>query len=268
MCIILTCAPFRRPDEQTLKTCWDNNPDGAGFMFSRDGKVYGNKGFMTYDKLKSALKSVPDSSPLVIHFRIATSGGIATRTCHPYPVTCSMRLLHASKWVSDCGLAHNGVIDGMFTDDAAGISDTIFYTKTIVYTVKQTTHVHGETLATNNRATDMLRDTCGGSRLAILDGSGVIKRIGKWYEVATGICASNDTFARPRKWVSADKSSVGPWDEYGLPAKCAGCTSKTWCEAECPFCYDIARELGYTDDDYEQLYDDAFVSKGVNYYAY
>lgn len=270
MCIILTLNANARPDKdefaQLLGTCWQNNPDGAGFMFARNGKVHGYKGFMRLDDLQDALRVVPDSAPLVIHFRIATSGGIVPECTHPYPVTNNIRQLHALKWSAPAGIAHNGVIYGMFTDNGRGISDTVFYTKTIVTTVKRTVCNGSKTIATSTRAARMLSETCDGSRLALLDKNGAIKRIGKWDKVQTGVYASNSSYRAARAKAPA-KTVTAMWDDYGLPATCEGCTSKPWCETECPFCYEVAGSLGFSKDDYRNVYDPDFCEIGNDYYA-
>ena len=33
------------PEERILQNCFDNNPDGAGFMWPENGKVHIRKGF-------------------------------------------------------------------------------------------------------------------------------------------------------------------------------------------------------------------------------
>lgn len=269
MCIILTIDANTRPAKSEfralLETCWQNNPDGAGFMYSQGGKVHGYKGFMQPGELFDALRAVPVSCPLVVHFRIATSGGVNAECTHPYPVTNSISRLHSLKWTAPAGIAHNGVIYGMFTDNERGISDTAFYTKTIVSTVKRTVCTRSETLATSTRAARILTETCEGSRLAILDRDGNVKRIGKWDKVQTGVYASNASYRAARAGKAAETLPV--WDDFGLPETCEGCTSRGWCETECPFCFNVAESLGYTSDDYVSVYDSDFCEMGNSYYA-
>lgn len=45
MCIILSCKPGVLPSYDMIETCFDNNPDGAGFMTSDGVCVHGYKGF-------------------------------------------------------------------------------------------------------------------------------------------------------------------------------------------------------------------------------
>ena len=56
MCIIaIKEKGVAMPDLETLNNMWNNNPDGAGYMFPFDGKVHIRKGFMS---LKSSLKTL------------------------------------------------------------------------------------------------------------------------------------------------------------------------------------------------------------------
>ena len=41
MCIIIEKPKYAKtPSRKVLKNCWDNNPDGAGYMYNAGGKVY------------------------------------------------------------------------------------------------------------------------------------------------------------------------------------------------------------------------------------
>ena len=83
MCIIVAKEKgVEAPSFDTLKTCFVNNPDGAGFMYlNKNNKVQIYKGFMKFEDLKAKLESVYNELgntkdiPFVYHFRIGTSGG-------------------------------------------------------------------------------------------------------------------------------------------------------------------------------------------------
>ena len=50
MCIIIAKnRNGRLPSEEELKTSFEYNSDGAGFMYIDNGKVVIDKGYMTYD---------------------------------------------------------------------------------------------------------------------------------------------------------------------------------------------------------------------------
>ena len=59
MCIIAAKpAGVKMPDHETLENMWYGNPDGAGLMYAKDGKVIIRKGFMKYVDLLAALEEI------------------------------------------------------------------------------------------------------------------------------------------------------------------------------------------------------------------
>ena len=73
-----------------------NNPDGAGLMYAHAGRLYivrdlvNEKIIARYYELRKAMPTVP----IVLHFRIATDGGITTDNCHPYRISANTALVH------------------------------------------------------------------------------------------------------------------------------------------------------------------------------
>jgi hypothetical protein len=48
MCIaVYKRVGVKMPSDKILETCFENNSDGAGYMFAHGGKVNIKKGFMT-----------------------------------------------------------------------------------------------------------------------------------------------------------------------------------------------------------------------------
>ena len=57
MCIICVSPKrVRQPNVTTIRRMFQNNPDGAGYMFARDGKVTISKGFMNVDEYIEAIR--------------------------------------------------------------------------------------------------------------------------------------------------------------------------------------------------------------------
>ena len=236
MCIILSCDPHCRPDAETLRRCWDSNPDGGGVMWCEGGKVEIVKGLMTFRDLLAAVDYAPAESPLVVHMRIGTSGGYGAEVTHPYPITSKIDALHALDVESTYGIAHNGVLPYP-TDDAAGISDTVYYVQHVVSKIaaKKSVRKRGG-ICQCHTAKRRLADTSKGSRLALLDYMGHVLLIGAgWETVTPGIQASNGTWRAPR-WgryysflddddADADELAL---DDDGLPYYSDSCT---WCDA-------------------------------------
>lgn len=214
MCIILTCEKYVRPDYDLLETCFWNNPDGAGIMWTEDDAVQIVKGFDDVVDLAEAIKCVPDDSRLVVHMRIATSGGIDVGTCHPFPVCDSLEFLHASDVECDVGIAHNGVIAGMPTDAKKGISDTVYFVGHIVNDLYSGEGITKSVLRRIKRAAP-------GNRFAVMTSDGTVHRLGNgWETVTKGIQASNGSWRYDRYLYSYGTKSNGrysytyDWDDW------------------------------------------------------
>lgn len=243
MCIILTCDANKRPSSETLATCWTANPDGAGFAYATGAAVEVSKGYMTYGSLEEALATVPVSSPLIIHFRIGTSGGYGPEVTHPYPVTSDLTALHALDVSCPVAIAHNGVLP-YDSDDERGVSDTVAYIQRVVSRVARLRPVraHGG-LCESSKARRALRRTSQGSRLALIDAAGHLLRIGEgWETIEQGVYASNCSW-RPLKSRYASLYGRLGYDcpdeddgYYELPDYCYGCDVYEYCRETGPFC--------------------------------
>jgi len=140
MCIILhKPINIQLPDIQTLETCYNNNSDGAGFMYQHDKRVHVQKGFMTFNSLISALNELQQKiniidTNLTIHFRLASHGRITAGNCHPFPVTKNQNKLKAKSCITDLAVVHNGIIP--FTSYNRSTSDTILFVKDYLTEIK------------------------------------------------------------------------------------------------------------------------------------
>ena len=113
MCIIaIKEKGIDMPNEKILEAMFEHNPDGAGFMYAKAGQVHIRKGFMTYTAFKKAIDTLENVKelPLVMHFRIATSGNIDAGTCHPFPISNKRKVLRKIDITTDIGVVHNGII--------------------------------------------------------------------------------------------------------------------------------------------------------------
>jgi predicted glutamine amidotransferase len=116
MCIIAIKPPHHKMiDESIIETMFQNNPDGSGYMYSYNNKVHIEKGFMTLKELLNSLDSLKkkvniEEIPLILHFRISTSGKTDGATCHPFPITSDLNALRKTHVITNLGMAHNGVI--------------------------------------------------------------------------------------------------------------------------------------------------------------
>ena len=133
MCIIaIKNKNIKMWDDSIIKVMFKNNPDGAGFMYAKNGKVYINKGFMKVEHFLVALKKNDLTTyPVVLHFRIGTHGGNTKGNTHPFPLTCKIPLLQKTHVVTDVGIVHNGIINSIIPRKK--ISDTMEYIATVLY---------------------------------------------------------------------------------------------------------------------------------------
>lgn len=214
MCIIaIKPSGAKLPDEQTIKTMFERNPHGAGFMYPYKGRVEIRKGFMTYDGFIQALRNVHnhigDGAPIVMHFRITTHGGTCPENTHPFPLTndiAEMKKLYCSAKI---GIAHNGIINIKPRDNT--VSDTQEYIASVMYPVYR----HNKRFYKTQRILNGIRDTINGSRMAILTGEGKVYRIGNWVE-KDGCFYSNDSFKeRDTRWAYTYSYTpkTAPWED-------------------------------------------------------
>ena len=186
------------PDYKTLKNCFENNEDGAGYMFAHNGKVHIVKGLMTFSgfikSLTSSVKKFGQDIPYVLHFRWSTQAGVTRDCTHPFPLSKSMDDLRKLKTDCDIGIAHNGIIHLTSSyDERIAHSDTMeFITDYLSLIIKDREYY-------KDKRTIKLIDRLTDSKLAILDGGGPGNNPhceltgGKWIE-EKGCFYSNDGF--------------------------------------------------------------------------
>ena len=197
------------PSNETLRTCFYNNPDGAGFMYpSKDG-VHIHKGYMTFEEFNKALAPLKKKNiPVVMHFRITTHGGTSPQMTQPFPCTSKTRKLKKLDSLARVGIAHNGII-GM-TRDAKKISDTALFIKRYAsYLIKDADYYKDE------RITQMIEEMIG-SKMAILSKDGHVEILGKgWEHTKDGMWYSNGSY-EPWDLKNPKKSAYAyyGWDDW------------------------------------------------------
>ncbi len=107
MCII-AIAESRKLTKEEVKNCFTANSDGAGIAWSDGGKNHFKKGIMDLKKFQTLYDSF-DILPHVVHFRIATSGGVSRELTHPFVVSLDSPLYVAGAIESPL-LFHNGIV--------------------------------------------------------------------------------------------------------------------------------------------------------------
>ena len=248
MCIILSCERGARPSFELVDNCFWHNPDGAGLMWHECGAVQIAKGFTDSCELFTAIEAAPLDSPLVIHMRIATSGGVDVGTCHPFPICDDLDSLHAPNVECSAALAHNGIIIGMRTDDARGISATV------AFVAGQVAPMWREDGIVTRRMRERIRLAAPRNRFAIMNADGDVYRIGSgWETVTRGIYASNDTWRDMGLFYGLDDEYRESLFDDGyrdtLEYLCGDCCGIDWCAKHGALCDGIdeaATNGGYT----------------------
>lgn len=130
MCIIVfKPKKIELPSDEILKTCFINNPNGAGYMYRRGKMVHYHKGFMDVDKFLESLHSnVTKKDDVCMHFRIATHGTVRPENTHPFPITSEKAQLHQLSGIVNRALCHNGILTG-YGIPKSDISDSGFFAK-------------------------------------------------------------------------------------------------------------------------------------------
>lgn len=126
MCVIcVKPSGVKMPTYQEIKNMWERNPDGAGYMISRDGYVKIRKGFMDLSSFIKAIveEKITIQDVIIMHFRISTQGGINGEMTHPFALSDRLEDMKELNVLTDIGVAHNGIIR-MTSDGDKEYSDT------------------------------------------------------------------------------------------------------------------------------------------------
>ena len=97
MCLALLKRPGAYLPDEYLRTAWQNNPDGAGYMFADSGLLHVRRGFGKLKKFLKAWKADMRNHPranFIMHFRLATHGSKALANCHPMPINADLAFVH------------------------------------------------------------------------------------------------------------------------------------------------------------------------------
>lgn len=191
MCVIVYKPKgVNMPTYADLKACFSTNKHGAGFMLPINNKVVIKKGFMTFKDLKKSLIDTfkennldPITTPLVIHFRITTQGGVKKELCHPFAICKSYNTMRLLKHECDLALAHNGIITltstyGLLNHKEPNYNDTMTFIKDYLSLIVENDIYWGM----NNNKVQLVEKLIGYSKLAIMNKKGYVNLIGDFYK--------------------------------------------------------------------------------------
>ena len=96
MCIAIVKTKDSTISDDVLRNCFENNPDGAGVAYTKDGELYIVKGIFdvnNFIKIVRETERIADSN-ILIHCRIGTSGLKDKDNTHPHVVNSKTVLIH------------------------------------------------------------------------------------------------------------------------------------------------------------------------------
>lgn len=193
------------PSKEILRRCWENNPDGAGYAFNTDNIVCIKKGFMTFDAFWNSISKAQKqydfkNRGVLIHFRIATHGGVIPAMTHPFPIVDDNGALSKLEYVSDYAVIHNGIISltGAKAHSEKAMSDTAVFIRDYLTKIAQNRQWF------KRRANMELIEKLIDSKMAILNSRGEIINTSGFTEDG-GVLYSNSTYKdyRQRKIAKA-----------------------------------------------------------------
>lgn len=195
MCIAIMKPEGKLIPKKTLALCYENNPDGAGFMFAQNKELNIKKGYFTFNEFYKAYKP-HEKKKCLIHFRIKTHGQIDVNNCHPFHVNRSL------------GFIHNGIISGYGSDQK---SDTIEFNEQVL---QKLVAKWGNLALFQDPMIKLIESVIGYSKLVFLDRHGnhhiMNENKGNWDK---GIWYSNNSY-KPRP--PAPPIQYGTWKQSHL----------------------------------------------------
>lgn len=207
MCIIcISPSGVPQPTESCIRTMFESNPHGAGYMVARNGFVAIHKGFTTIDDFLRQLRAErfgPDD-PVVYHFRISTQAGTTPAMTHPFPVAARLDACEALDVHCRTGVAHNGIIRLTSDPREKRYSDTaLFVTQYLTKLIRCPSDAHDPAVHT-------MIDRLALSKFAFLTGDGVISTVGHFITDLEGRLFSNTSYIPARKFNMEDAS----WESF------------------------------------------------------
>lgn len=192
MCIIaVKNKGVKLMSDDTIKTMFNNNSDGAGFMYAHNGRVIVNKGYMTVKALIKAIRKLEKTvditdTPMVLHFRITTHGASNRANTHPFVISDDFKQMGKTYATGSLAMAHNGVIHCDIINTK--YSDTMHFIKTSVMDLQR---LNSEFY--KNESGKRLLYELAQSKLAFMDATGFISMIGDFI-AHDGIYYSNSSY--------------------------------------------------------------------------
>ena len=218
MCIAIYKPAEKSITKDTLKTCFTNNPDGAGFSYINTDYMGISrmkiKKYMKFDDFWRAYSKAIDiapNSPFLIHFRIGTHGEKTTYNCHPFFVNKELTFIH------------NGIISGVGTDKRK--SDTQLFNDKVLKKLPKGWQY-------NEGIQTLVESFIGGSKLIMMDINGDVTIFNENKGVWDNDCWYSNESYKPRTpvvyaGVYRGRSRQNWWEyDQQTVEECDMCTSQ------------------------------------------
>lgn len=198
MCVIAYIPKNSKGVEyKDFKNMWDTNPNGAGIMWrDENGDVFFKKGYFDmFEFYRDYLVIKEDYNyECALHFRIATSGNIDDKMCHPFIMTNKDDVITITKGKADTLVMHNGVINIPNRPNFSDTAEYIIHNLYPMYRKDDRFFLHF-----TKRQKALVENEIGfGSKLLIFSKDG-IEKIGRWFDYKDYSC-SNLYFNREWNW--------------------------------------------------------------------
>jgi len=123
MCLLLVRKAGGTLTRKQLKMGWDNNPDGAGIMYAKDGKIVIEKNNKSFKAFYEMYQYHNNNQDMVIHFRYGNKGTMSLKNVHPQRIN------------EDMAFAHNGTVQDMPYHKLK--SDTVLFNERVLQTLPE-----------------------------------------------------------------------------------------------------------------------------------
>lgn len=227
MCIIVVKpAGIAVPSVEILTRLFNKNPDGAGIALATDKGVKIDKGIMTLNDFLTKAKKIPTDCAAIIHCRISTSGGICRELTHPFILTSDINKMRKTQALTQGEVvAHNGVFSEFGSKEAN--NDTTQFVINYLKPLKDLAESAGETVQAD-RLKPIINKLASGSRLVILDKTGLFTLYGNGWEECGGVYYSNTGYKEFCWWTSATSTTTSDYKKYTAQAERDNKILKDW----------------------------------------
>ncbi len=206
MCIAILNTPNVTFPKSVIRTCWENNGDGAGLIWTNTK----HKTLHTFKELDSVeayyakyieVRRKHPKSKVVLHFRISTSGGVNLHNTHPFSVNKNLAFVH------------NGVISELNGIDA-NRSDTNLFNLRVLQNLPAG-------FERNEAIASLIAKYIGHSKLIFLNALNehtiINPSLGKTDPTYTGCWFSNSTY-KPSAYYDYGGKQIAKGSTYKAPA--------------------------------------------------